>query len=68
MGHGIAGEGLQAGAVGAEAEFAIAQGQAPADLIPGDVMSRHQRVTVNIEFGVGSRRIACVQRGQRNEQ
>ena len=58
VGHGIAGEGLQTRAIGAEAELAIAQRQAPGDLIPGDVVPRHQRVPVDLRFGLQRRRIS----------
>ena len=68
VGHGIAGEGLQAGAIGAEAELAVAQGQAPGDLIPSNVVPRHQRVTVNGGLCGGRRRVSGGQRGQRRPQ
>jgi hypothetical protein len=36
MGHDVAAEGLQSGAVHAAAELAVAQGQSPIDLVPLD--------------------------------
>jgi hypothetical protein len=47
VGHAIAGEGLQPGAIGAEAEFAIPQGQVLGSIIQGDVVPRHHCVAVN---------------------
>jgi hypothetical protein len=68
MGHGIAGESLQTCAIGTEAELSIAQGQAPGSLIPGDVMPRHQRVTINGGLACRRRRISRSKRGERSQQ
>jgi len=68
VGHGIAGEGLQTRSIGAEAQLAIAQGQTPGHLIPGDVVSRHQRVPVDVGFASSLRCDGGVQRGERSQQ
>jgi hypothetical protein len=48
--HGIARERLQPSAIGPKAELAIAQWQMPGNLIPRNVVPRHQRMPVNGRF------------------
>ena len=48
--HGVAGERLEPGAVGAKTELAITDGKPMAHVIQLDVMPRHQRVPVNLDL------------------
>jgi hypothetical protein len=65
MRHGAATEGLQARGIRVEAEFSIAKGDLPAQVVPLDVVASHQSFAVDPSIGVGCWKCDRIQKDAR---